>query len=147
MRKNRDELPSFLYEFLAVFGDGTTAEELARCLNRSRESIQRDVIAAYQARFPGVLRYDKRTKKTRLSRGAALKFCPTTPSAIAALARADYIKSDFDIGPPLFGVSVEDVGIVSDLWQQDYDSLEADPFRSLFAALLRKQPVKSRLLL
>jgi hypothetical protein len=140
--KFRDEELHFLYEFLAVFGNGTTAEELASCLGRRRETVQRAIIAGYQRHFPGVLEYDSRTRKTVLSRGAALKFCPTAPSAIAALAHADQIKANFEIDRSVFAIPVEDIGIVSDLFQEhDYDVLEADPFRCLFAALMRKQAV------
>ena len=89
-----------------------------------------------------MLEYDSRTHKTELSKGAALKFCPTAPSAIAALAHADQIRANFDVDRSLFAAPVEDIGIVTDLFKEhDYDTLEGDPFRCLFAALMRKQAV------
>jgi hypothetical protein len=138
MRKYRDSRYNFLLEFLSFWGDGTTCNELASHLNLRRETVQREVISPYKEQFGGVLQYDKSLRKIRLAEGAALKFCPSDPAAIAAIAGAEGIIGEYSGSVSPFLVLVEDVGLVSDLCVEP----EIEAFRCLFAALMRRKAVQ-----
>lgn len=138
MRNSSDSWKSFLFEFLTYWCGGTTGDEVARHLNMCRETVQRDVIGPYKQQFPGVLRYDRRTRKTRWNDGAAPKFCPADPVAIATVAHSEAIiaGSSGEVAP--FDIPVEDVGLVSDLVSEP----DVDAFRELFTALARRSAVQ-----
>jgi hypothetical protein len=130
---------AYVLEFLAFWGNGTTARETAAALGIKRETVQRRVITPFKAQFPGVLTYDRSTKRIRCTSDAdGLKFCPSDLGTIATLAAADAILSLSTGEKPMFDVSVEDVGLTSDvLSDQDVGS-----FRTLFSALKRRRAVR-----
>lgn len=141
-REREEGFGNFTFEFLAVFGDGTTADELAGYLGRERETVQRKIIGPYRKRYPGALEHDRHKRRTRLRRGEDLRFCPSLPSDIVTLAQAERIKAEYGVIASLPEVPVEDLGVVSDLLRTDgCDDLEADPFRCLFAGLVRRRAV------
>ncbi len=133
-----NERAAFVLEFLTYWGGGATASEIAAVLNMARETVQRSVISTYKREFPGAITYNKAKRRTAWVESAAPRFCPSDPSAVAAIVQADAVFALSSGANPLFDAPIEDVGLVADFLVEP----DVEAFRVLFSALMQRTAVQ-----
>lgn len=124
----------FALEYLAYWEGRLTAPRLAHILDKRREHVQREVIAAYKNKYPGVLS-GQRGRNANYELTELPRYAPKNVSAMIDYVRGESCLAHSLETVPRFGIPIEDVGAIA------FREPESATFRALYRGCVQRRSV------